>query len=1275
MHSIVYGNLRIEILTDAGSRLERISLQRVTPRLRGRQPDGPTGGELQMLLGREEELGRLRLALQAARPIELVAACGFGKTGLLRQLAAVDGGEDLARPWVYLRLGKERLDDTLHRLFDASYTTSQPFKPRPEERARLLGEVNSVFLLDDLAVGAVEVGELVANLAGASVIVASTRPVLGRHGASVNLTGLTDTAAVDLVVGDLGRPLTAPEESAVRALAQAVGGQPLHLHQAAALAHEDGRPLEELATRAARDPQVLDRLSVNALAERERRVLAVLALAGGALLPRELIAAIGDVATIGASLGLLRQRGLVEQEQDRFGLPICHVNAYRELLLRYLQLGGALGTLSDWLVAKDPTSDQARSAIGGAVNAIGYAAEHGQLPAVVRLVKVLEPILTLAGRWEAARDVLEQGLAVARQLGDQPAEAWFSHQLGSLEVSLDELAQGQAHLEQALRLREQLQDRAGAALSRHNLDVLAPPPPDDQDREPTRRPFREWVQGLAGRWPVLAGRAAVFGLTFLLGLVFLPRGVTQPPPPTSTSGTTTTAAPTTVAPSTTVAPTTPPTDPGPGGNLPPSPPPPPPPAPAPTPPTTTPDSTPPVLRLPSNVVEEATSSLGARVRFSTSATDHVDGVVPVACTPSSGTSFPLGATLVTCSAVDRSGFAAIGDFLVTVLDNRPPTLELPGSLTEEATSRDGAQVQFAASATDQVDGPVPVTCSRTSGSTFPIGSTAVRCSAVDAAGFTAVREFTVRVRDTRPPDLTLPGDLLVRATSAEGAEVKYRASASDLVDGAIDPTCAPATGERFGVGAATVRCSARDRAGNQATGAFKVTVEPPPRPAGDVVPPVLKLPSDMTVEATSPDGAKVNYAASATDQVDPTVPVDCDPISGEDFPLGTTTVDCSATDDAGNEATGSFKVTVRDRTAPELTLRDLTVEAASGQGTEVEKYPVSAVDLVDGEVQVRCPPDPPRPFPLGDTTIDCTVTDKAGNAAAGSFKVMVRDTTGPWIPPMPDRTAEATSPAGAVVRYRVPQATDRVDGTVPVGCTSEPGSFPFGTNTVICSATDRAGNQATRTFKVTVQDTTGPTIIVRDVAVEARSANGTEVDEYPASAVSATDLVDGPVIPSCKPELPHTFPRGDTTVRCSARDRAGNQATPRSFTLTVRDTTPPEIPVIEDRTEETSSREGMEVEYAIPRATDAVDNDVTVTCAPPSNSVFKADTTTPVTCTATDDAGNLAERSFDITVVLRYRPTGDPGVNQVPDPPRRTRQTRARSDSRRPTPIGHPIRK
>jgi large repetitive protein len=552
-------------------------------------------------------------------------------------------------------------------------------------------------------------------------------------------------------------------------------------------------------------------------------------------------------------------------------------------------------------------------------------------------------------------------------------------------------------------------------------------------------------------------------------------------------------------------------------------------------------------------------------------------------------------------------------------------------------------VRFAASATDLVDGSVPATCTPTSDSTFPIGTTEVSCSAIDAAGFAAIRDFTVRVRDTRAPDLTLPGDFLVRATSAQGAEVAYRASSSDLVDGTIDPTCAPASGERFGIGAATVNCSVTDKAGNQATGSFKVRVEPPPKPGGDVIRPVLKLPSDMTVEATSPTGATVTYSASATDQVDPTVPVSCTPTTGSNFPLGTTTVDCSAADDTGNTASGSFKITVQDRTAPKLTLRDLTVEASSSQGTEVRSYPVSAVDLVDGKVPVRCPPDPPRRFPLGDTTVDCSATDKAGNHAAGRFKVTVKDTRPPEIAVLSDITAEATSPAGAQVRYPVPQATDLVDGTVPVRCTPAPGAFPSGTTTVICQATDKAGNEATRNLKITVRDATGPTITVRDLVVEAESADGAEVDAYP---VSAADLVDGPVAPSCSPAAPYRFRLGDTTVDCSAIDGAGNKAVPRSFTVTVEDNTPPEIPVIPDKTEQTpASSGGRTVEYDTPPAADTVDNDVTVSCAPPSGSFFKVQTT-PVTCTATDDAGNQAERSFNITVLRTYEPNSNPDPSQ-----------------------------
>ncbi|MFA6575460.1 MAG: HYR domain-containing protein [Nocardioides sp.] len=83
----------------------------------------------------------------------------------------------------------------------------------------------------------------------------------------------------------------------------------------------------------------------------------------------------------------------------------------------------------------------------------------------------------------------------------------------------------------------------------------------------------------------------------------------------------------------------------------------------------------------------------------------------------------------------------------------------------------------------------------------------------------------------------------------------------------------------------------------------------------DTTPPVLDLPADITVDATGPTGAVVAYTVSATDDTDPSPTVGCVPASGSTFPIGTTTVDCTATDEAGNSDTGSFDVTVAPVTA------------------------------------------------------------------------------------------------------------------------------------------------------------------------------------------------------------------------------------------------------------------------------------------------------------------------------------------------------------------------
>jgi hypothetical protein len=55
-----------------------------------------------------------------------------------------------------------------------------------------------------------------------------------------------------------------------------------------------------------------------------------------------------------------------------------------------------------------------------------------------------------------------------------------------------------------------------------------------------------------------------------------------------------------------------------------------------------------------------------RVTYNVTASDVVEGKVAVACTPRSGSRFPMGRTVVRCSATDSSANTSTARFIVTV---------------------------------------------------------------------------------------------------------------------------------------------------------------------------------------------------------------------------------------------------------------------------------------------------------------------------------------------------------------------------------------------------------------------------------------------------------------------------------------------------------------------------------------------------------------------------------------------------------------------------------
>ena len=526
------------------------------------------------------------------------------------------------------------------------------------------------------------------------------------------------------------------------------------------------------------------------------------------------------------------------------------------------------------------------------------------------------------------------------------------------------------------------------------------------------------------------------------------------------------------------------------------------------------DTTRPVFTVPANTTVEATSATGAAFSFSASAADTVDGVVAVSCTPASGATFPLGATTVNCTATDAHGNHGAASFTVTVTDTTGPVVTVPANATVEATSATGAAFTFAASAIDAIDGVVAVSCTPASGSTFPLGATTVSCTATDAHGNHGAASFTVTVTDTTGPVVTVPANASVEATSATGAAFSFSASAADAIDGAVAVSCTPASGSTFPLGATTVSCTATDAHGNHGAASFTVTVT-------DTTGPVVTVPANATVEATSATGATFVFTATAADTIDGVVAVSCTPASGSTFPLGATTVSCTATDAHGNHGAASFTVTVTDTTGPVVTVpANATVEATSATGATFS-FSASATDAIDGVVAVSCTPTSGATFALGATTVACTATDAHGNHNAASFTVTVIDTTPPVVTSPALLTVAATQADGARGNIAVSSGSQSLSAFLAGGSAVDAGDaaptresvqavidgssvtatattlFPAGTTSVVFTFRDASGNHGSATSSVTV---TAPVGGVVDTPLQPVTATDAQNVPQPVTA-------------------------------------------------------------------------------------------------------------------------------------------------------------------------------
>jgi hypothetical protein len=276
----------------------------------------------------------------------------------------------------------------------------------------------------------------------------------------------------------------------------------------------------------------------------------------------------------------------------------------------------------------------------------------------------------------------------------------------------------------------------------------------------------------------------------------------------------------------------------------------------------------------------------------------------------------------------------------------------------------------------------------TNGTPDEVGTAVFTYSVVDANGQSNSVTRTVVTVDTEPPVFTnCPTNIATDNDPGTcGARVFYTAPAGT-------DSCSTATavqiaglpsGSVFPVGTTVNVYRITDAGGNTTNCTFSVTVADAELP---------KISAANIIRSTAPgecQSAPVTYTPAVSDNCGVATNF-CVPPSGSVFPKGTNTVTATVVDMAGNTNTTMFTVLVLDDEAPVITCpSDIVTDATGPQGAVVTFTTPTATDNCHGVGAVFVSPVSGSTFPIGVTTVSCSVKDAAGNTGTCAFTVTVR---------------------------------------------------------------------------------------------------------------------------------------------------------------------------------------------------------------------------------------------------------------------------------------------
>jgi len=578
---------------------------------------------------------------------------------------------------------------------------------------------------------------------------------------------------------------------------------------------------------------------------------------------------------------------------------------------------------------------------------------------------------------------------------------------------------------------------------------------------------------------------------------------------------------------------------------------------------TAPSSGPLAITAPANISQEATAPLSTVMLGAATVTGGEPPMMIDNDAPANG--FPVGQTTVTWTVTDSAMTSLTATQLVTVVDSTAPQLVAPSDITaDQGASLGDTSVTLGNAIVSDVADPNPLVSSDEPANGFPVGTTTVTWTAVDAYGNSSTATQTVTINAYVAEQCSdLVADFQNTIYPIMNSQTPPRCVGCHTGTGTPQVTPNgfafvndPPTTDDFGIFRTVALIDSggqslildKVRGGSNHTGgdlfpngandpdfvAFSDFVS---RSRSCVTTLQISAPATISTEATGPL-TMVNIGNATASGGDGSYTFSDDAPAGG-FGLGTTVVNWTVQDGAGATASATQDITVSDTTAPTVTAPPDVQADSTGTLTMVNIGTATATDLVDSNPGVTSDA-PAGGFPEGVTSVTWTATDASGNVATATQMVTVSAPTGgPLTITAPANISqEATATLSAVVLG----AASVTGGTAPVSIDDDApaGGFPVGATTVTWTATDSASMTASAAQQVTIVDSTAPQLTVPgDVTADQGPAMGdTDVS---LGTASATDIADpNPTISNDAPT--GGFPVGTTTVTWTAQDAYGNSS-------------------------------------------------------------------------------------------------------------------------------------